>query len=129
MSIDVVSKSLALVKRYAFSDPSSAPGWWKKLPWEDVVVGALVKEAGAAPFVHNPAFKTAWEPCAADTAIKHLDIEALHMLRPLQDLEDAGVWAHHSVPCSAGDFREGEYNSWLKWRNKQSDVKVVGRYG
>ena len=118
MSRDVVEFAMNRVL-----DKGPKPVWFGRLPWEDVCMAALVKDY--TPLSHLDSFKAAWDTCTNDTVLKHLDNQ--HQLIPgLHEQDINGVWAMHTVACTAGDYEAGEYESWRTWRNKQSDSLVNG---
>ena len=46
---------------YDGNSRSTAPGWWRKIPWEDVQTGALLK--GKVELYSHEGFLAAFEPC------------------------------------------------------------------
>lgn len=71
LSRDVAKYIAATVLRYE-RFPSSAPGWWRGLHWEDVMVGLLAGDyIGEQPTVRCPALNlTLLSPRSADGAAR-----------------------------------------------------------
>lgn len=46
------------------------------MPWEDVVVGALVMESGVGTYTHHDAFKTGFQGCGPETVSPTPESEA-----------------------------------------------------
>ena len=113
MSRDVVEFALDRVL-----DAGPKPAWFGRLPWEDVVVASLLKDY--APLSHIDVFKAAWDTCTNDTVLKHLDNQ-VGLISGLREQDLNGVWDVHTVPCSAGTYKEGDYEAWRSWRNQQPD--------
>ena len=76
---------------------------------------------------HIDSFKAAWDTCDNKTILKHLDNQVA-LIPGLREQELNGVWKVHEVPCSAGNYTEGDYEEWRRWRNKQSDSTVPTDY-
>lgn len=49
------------------ASPRAAPAWWGRLPWEDVVVGALL--SGRVALIDHPGFSHPFMACHADTVV------------------------------------------------------------
>ena len=47
----------------------------------------------------DPAFVAAWKGCSAATAVRHLDVEAPQLFRPLHQMELRGAWQGDQVPA------------------------------
>ncbi len=118
MSRDVVERAVQNVM-----DPGPKPAWFGRLPWEDVAMAAILKNY--VRLSHIDSFKAAWDTCDNKTILKHLDNQVA-LIPGLREQELNGVWKVHEVPCSAGNYTEGNYEEWRRWRNKQSDSTVNG---
>ena len=46
----------------------------------------------------DSAFVAAWKGCSAATAVRHLDVEAPLLFRPLYQMELRGAWQGDQVP-------------------------------
>jgi hypothetical protein len=46
----------------------SVPAWWGRLPWEDVIVGALLR--GDVELFDHPGFRAPYKTCPADTLVR-----------------------------------------------------------
>eukprot|EP01025_Chloroclados_australasicus_P003122 TRINITY_DN10721_c0_g1_i1.p1 TRINITY_DN10721_c0_g1~~TRINITY_DN10721_c0_g1_i1.p1 ORF type:complete len:655 (+),score=90.89 TRINITY_DN10721_c0_g1_i1:891-2855(+) len=94
--------------------------WWGRLPWEDVMIGAILQNVTT---VQNcKGFKSAWGVCEQDTIIKHLDIDSPGLLQELYAQENNGVWDRSVVQCNTGDFKLGSADSWRAWRNRNLPI-------
>jgi hypothetical protein len=118
MSRDVVERAVQNVM-----DPGPKPAWFGRLPWEDVAMAAILKNY--VRLSHIDSFKAAWDTCDNKTILKHLDNQVA-LIPGLREQELNGVWKVYEVPCSAGNYTEGDYEEWRRWRNKQSDCTVNG---
>lgn len=116
----VLDKSLANAK----ASPEQRPPWWGRLPWEDVVVAALLKNHTTL-HLHN-GFKAAWDECDKDTVLRHLDNQAPALTAGLAEQDRSGLWSVKSVECSAGNFTAGDYFTWRAWRNSLPDSLLKG---
>lgn len=114
LSRDLVRHVVQKVDAYE-ADPESAPMWYKKLHWEDVLVGALVEDA-TQPRSHV-AFRPAWRSCHVETAVRHLDIDSPRLLTGLVAQDASGLSDEKAVQCSSGQFLPGDYNGWFEWRS------------
>ncbi|GLC69407.1 hypothetical protein PLESTF_000826600 [Pleodorina starrii] len=133
MSRDTAERALAKAVHYS-REPSTAPAWWGRLPWEDVTMGALLW--GEVPLRNHPGFKHPFMACGDDTVVgrwvggsaKHLDNLAPELLRPLHAAEVAGSWGRPgAADCTRREFQADNFTDWRRWRNEQRDVAVTGR--
>jgi len=76
-------------------DSRVRPGWWSRLKWEDAMVGMIISQVYNGKILPqaSPLFRSAWQRCAQDFLVKHLDA-AQHpasskLLR----------WIHNQVCC------------------------------
>ncbi|KAL6758906.1 hypothetical protein V8C86DRAFT_1400075 [Haematococcus lacustris] len=123
MSRDTVQTALRVAAGWELQ-PHRAPVWWGVLPWEDVMVGALLREAGwqqtsglpqpgASGSVSNAfaefrvwdhkGFRQPYASCGPNTVAKHLDLDAPALLRPLFEAEMQGVWGDADDDEDSGD--------------------------
>lgn len=119
VSRDVAQHAWDTAVEYATAAPENQPPWWGKLPWEDVLMSALLREA--TPVSHHPGFKAAWDSCDEGTVLKHLDNDAPLLVPGLAAQEASGLWDKKEVVCSSGDFIPGQYDEWRRWRNSLED--------
>lgn len=123
LSRDVAEVADSAASRYA-SQPSEAPKWWGRMPWEDILIAALLENRVTAH--HHAGFKSAWDECDEKTVLKHLDWDAPSLLTGLQAQQENGLWDRKSVVCSSGEFKPGNYTEWRAWRNSLPDNQATG---
>ena len=58
----------------------------------------------------DPAFVAAWKGCLATTAVRHLDVEAPQLFRPLYEMELRGAWRGDQVPACLSPHTAPGYN-------------------
>lgn len=106
------------------------PPYWGKLPWEDVLVAALLSDnqelesSGQKVSIklsHHPGFKAAWDGCDEDTVLKHLDNDAPGLVAGLAAQDASKLWDKKEVICSTGPFIPNDYEGWRVWRNTLPD--------
>lgn len=105
--------------------PSRKPGWWGRMPWEDVMVGAVLREAGARVY-HHEGFRAAWNDCGPPTVLKHLDNDAPLLQEGLYVQDRSGLWARREVTCTTGSFSLNNHTEWRLWRNSLPDNQLGG---
>ncbi|PRW57106.1 Phosphatidylserine synthase 2 isoform A [Chlorella sorokiniana] len=103
--------------------PELAPAWFGPLAWEDVMLGLLLEDV-ADPQDHF-GFRPAWRACPADTAVKHLDVDAPRLFRGLYEQDVSGLWDDKPVQCASGDYLVGDYAGWKAWRDQLPTVERV----
>ncbi|GMH32579.1 hypothetical protein BSKO_00413 [Bryopsis sp. KO-2023] len=123
LSRDLVEYVLGRVDEY-LNNPTQRPGWWGVLPWEDTMIGTMLR--GRVDLINHLSFKAAWNTCTPDTLVKHLDLDAPEFHYLLYEAEKSGKWKEEAVDCSSADFVVNDEESWRNWRNSQPDVKLVG---
>ncbi|KAL4425861.1 hypothetical protein ABPG75_009877 [Micractinium tetrahymenae] len=104
--------------------PEKQPKWWGRMPWEDIMVGAML--GSVARVHHHDGFKAAWEECDRLTVLKHLDNDAPSLHDGLYAQELSGLWSKKSVVCSSGPFEHGNRSDWRTWRNSLPDNMIGG---
>lgn len=114
LSRDVILHTMKKVSLWQ-EKPESAPAWYSKLPWEDVMMGCLVSDEFEPTIDYH--FKAAWRACTNETAVRHLDIDAPMLFSGLFEQEKSGLWDKKTVQCSYGKFIAGDYSGWKRWRN------------
>lgn len=111
---------------------SKRPLYWGKLPWEDVLIAALLSdtsfvdssESGQKSSIklsHHSGFKAAWDGCDEDTVLKHLDNDAPGLVAGLAAQDASKLWEKKEVICSTGPFTPNDYEGWRQWRNTLPD--------
>lgn len=108
------------------SAPALRPLWWGRMPWEDVLVARLLRDASSARIAHSAGFKASWDACDARTVAKHLDVDAPRLVPGLRAQELSGLWRHKEVVCSSADADVGDYAGWRAWRNGLGDSNTTG---
>lgn len=59
--------------------PSAAPAWWGKLPWEDVMLGALLQVGLGGGMVLGSYLGRDWAyPTSFDTPPSQTDVHPIH---------------------------------------------------
>lgn len=123
LSRDMAAHALGKANRYLL-EPGAAPAWFGSLAWEDVMVGLLMMDAVREPQDHA-GFRAAWRACPADTAVRHLDVDAPRLVAGLWEQERSGLWDTKPVQCSSGSFVPGDYTGWKHWRDALPSVERV----
>lgn len=101
------------------------PPWWGILPWEDVMVGALLK--GEVEITEHHGFLQAHQSCSRTMVVKHLDNQALALLDQMHSEEhQPKMLIAGRMNCTVPGYRPNSMWSWKKWRNSQPDVLVHG---
>eukprot|EP00887_Chlorella_sp_A99_P001796 scaffold19.g1796.t1 len=125
LSRDMAAHALGKANRYLL-EPGAAPAWFGSLAWEDVMVGLLMMDAVREPQDHA-GFRAAWRACPADTAVRHLDVDAPRLVAGLWEQERSGLWDTKPVQCSSGSFVPGDYTG--EWGSQHSMTWSTSRSG
>ncbi|KAL6777389.1 hypothetical protein ACKKBF_B21315 [Auxenochlorella protothecoides x Auxenochlorella symbiontica] len=125
LSRDLVHVVVERAAAAAAAPAAAAPPWWGRMPWEDIMVAALLRGSGARVH-HHDGFKAAWNDCGPGTVLKHLDNDAPLLQAGLHAQEASGLWARRGVTCATGDFTPNDYDGWRAWRNSLPDNQLNG---
>lgn len=91
----------------------NAPTWFRKIPWEDVLVGFLLTNVTRVE--HNDGFKPAWTRfCKPDTILKHLDFDSPRLLSGLVAQDRSGLSREKTIQCSS--VPSNQYYQWLGYQ-------------
>lgn len=113
LSRDNVDQIVDTVDTYAAQGENSPP-WFRKIPWEDVLVGILLANNGTK-VEHNDGYKPAWTSvCDPRTIIKHLDIDSPRLLEDLVTQDRSGMTAGTTIQCSS--FPTDDYSQWSEYK-------------
>ncbi|GAB4823988.1 hypothetical protein N2152v2_011034 [Parachlorella kessleri] len=104
--------------------PSKKPPWWGRMPWEDIMIGAMLRDV--ARVHHHAGWKAAWQECESDSVLKHLDNDAPVLLDGMNAQELSGLWGRKTIVCSSGIFEPNNYTQWRTWRNSLPDNQIGG---
>lgn len=105
--------------------PARQPAWWGRMPWEDIMVAAVLRDVGARVH-HHEGFRAAWNDCHPGTALKHLDNDAPLLQEGLAVQDRSGLWARREVTCTTGAFALNNHSEWRLWRNSLPDNQLGG---
>lgn len=114
LSTDLIGHVAQKVNAYE-RNPESAPPWFSRLNWEDVLVGLLLADVVVPE--DNSGFRSPWRSCTPSTAVKHLDIDSPRLLAGLLEQDVSGLADIKPVQCSSGEFLPGDYWGWKSWRD------------
>lgn len=120
LSSDVAAAIVGTVDAWS-ARPESAPRWFGRLDWEDVVVGAIAATYLPGPERHG-GFQSAWQRCASDAVVRHLDVDAPRLMAGLYEQDISGLWDQVTIRCSSGKHMPGNYAEWRAWRNSLEGV-------
>lgn len=120
LSADVLAGMLATVDLWESGSPSRPP-WFGRLDWEDVLIGAIAHELKLGPERHG-GFQSAWQRCANDAVVRHLDVDAPKLMEGLAAQDASGLWDQVTIRCSSGKHMPGNYQQWIAWRNNLQGV-------
>ena len=114
LSRDFIMHIVQKVNSYE-SQPESAPLWYTRIAFEDVLVGLLLHDVVPFPESHS-GFRPAWRSCVPDTAVRHLDLDSPRLLKALVEQDASGLADEKPVQCSSGQFLPGDYAGWYAWK-------------
>lgn len=120
LSADVLAGMLATVDLWESGSPMR-PAWFGRLDWEDVLIGAIAHELRLKPERHG-GFQSAWQRCANDAVVRHLDVDAPRLMEGLAAQDASGLWDQVTIRCSSGKHMPGNYQQWITWRNNLKGV-------
>lgn len=109
LSADNVGKIAEKLEEFE-EQGSNAPVWFKKIPWEDVLIAYLLETTPE----HHLGFLPAWRLCTPKTVIKHLDLDSPRLLKGLMAQEESGLVNERPIQCSSLPI--DTYSSWENWR-------------
>jgi len=114
LSRDLILHIVQKINSYE-SQPESAPLWYTRIAFEDVLVGLLLHDVVPVPESHS-GFRPAWRSCVPDTAVRHLDLDSPRLLKALVEQDRSGLADEKPVQCSSGQFLPGDYAGWYAWK-------------